>query len=62
MQRDDGSLEILSKRLNTFFETDGQHTRNQKIINASQYGYPKTDIAQYLDMSVMAISKIVKGE
>jgi putative transposase len=59
MQRDDGSLEILSKRLNTFFETDGQHSRNQKIINASQYGYSKTDIAQYLDMSVMAISKIV---
>lgn len=58
-QQDDGSFKILSKQLNTFFETDGQYTRNQKIISASQYGYSKTDIAQYLDMSVMSISKIV---
>jgi len=58
-QHDDGSFEILSKRLNTFFETDGQLTRNQKIISASKYGYSQTDIAKYLDMSVMAISKIV---
>ena len=55
----DGSIVILNKRLSTFFETAEKFTRNQKILNANMYGYTQTEIANYLDLSVSAINKVV---
>lgn len=55
----DGAIMILNKRLSSFFETTEDFTRNQKILNANSYGYTQTEIANYLDLSVSAINKIV---
>lgn len=56
---DDGTTEVLTRRLATFFDTDGTLDRNQKIGNAFAYGYSQTEIAKYLGLSVTAVSKIL---
>lgn len=56
----DGTVDVLDRRLNSFFETDDQLSRNEKVISAVNYGYTQTEVAQYLGLSAMAVSKIVK--
>ena len=54
-----GELKILQRRLETFFEYDRDINRNANINNAYEYGYSKADIANFLNVSHTAISKIV---
>ncbi|MDQ1243974.1 MAG: REP-associated tyrosine transposase [Campylobacterota bacterium] len=56
----DGKLKVLSKRLETFFELDRDINRDENIKKAYEYGYTKSEIADFLHMSHTAISKIIK--
>lgn len=56
---DDGRMEVLTKRIGAFLGEDGSSSRNQKIADAFDYGYSQTEIAEYLGMSVTAVSKIL---
>jgi len=56
----DDKIIFLYKRLETFFEQDKDINRNKNIIKAYQYGYTKTEIAKFLNLSTKIISKIVK--
>lgn len=58
----DGAVTILNQRLSSFFETPETLTRNQKIVNAANYGYSQTDIARYVGLSVTFVSKILRLE
>jgi len=55
-----GELHILDKRLSSFFEEHYTLSRNKSILKAISYGYSQTQLAQYVGLSKMAISKIVK--
>ena len=59
---DDGAFTVLNRRLNYFFEASEALSRNQKVVNAAEYGYSQTEIAQYIGMSVTSVSKIFRGE
>lgn len=59
---DDGAFTVLNRRLNYFFEASEALSRNQKVVNAAEYGYSQTEIAQYIGMSVTSVSKILRGE
>lgn len=54
----DGKLKVLSKRLETFFEFDRDINRNDGIKKAYEYGYTKSEIADFLNISHTAVSKI----
>jgi len=56
--KDDGKFKVLSKRLETFFELDRDIKRNENIKKAYEYGYTKTEIAKFLNISHTAVSKI----
>lgn len=56
--KDDGKFKVLSKRLETFFELDRDIKRNENIKKAYEYGYTKTEIAEFLNISHTAVSKI----
>lgn len=58
--KEDGKLKVLSKRLETFFELDRDMNRNENIKKAYEYGYTKSEIADFLHMSHTAIGKIIK--
>ncbi len=55
----DGKMKVLSKRLETFFEEDRDINRNQNIKSAYDYGYTKTEIARFLELSRSGIAKII---
>ena len=57
----DGAMKILYKRLETFFEKDKDINRNINIKKAYTYGYTKSEIAKYFELSHTSISKILKG-
>lgn len=52
----DGEMRVLKKRLETFFEQDRDINRNQNIKKAFEYGYTKTNIANFLNLSVKTIN------
>ena len=54
----DGEMKILYKRLETFFEQDHDINRNQNIKRAYDYGYTKSEIASFLNISHTAVGKI----
>jgi len=56
----EGKLKILKRRLKTFFEQDVDINRNQNINKAYIYGYTKTEIAGFLNLSTKTIGKITK--
>ncbi len=58
----DGEMRVLKKRLETFFEQDKDINRNQNIKKAFEYGYTKTEIANFLNLSTKKISNIVKTD
>ena len=55
-----GTMKVLYERLETFFEKDRDMNRNKNIKKAFDYGYSKTEIARFLDISSTAISNILK--
>jgi len=52
----DNKLKVLKKRLETFFELDRDINRNENIKKAFEYGYTKTEIANFLDFSIKTIN------
>ncbi|OHE11884.1 MAG: hypothetical protein A2329_06930, partial [Sulfurimonas sp. RIFOXYB2_FULL_37_5] len=58
--KEDGKLKVLSKRLETFFEFDRDINRNDGIKKAYMYGYTKSEIAGFLNISHAAVSKILE--
>jgi DNA-binding NarL/FixJ family response regulator len=58
--KEDGKLKVLSKRLETFFEQDHDINRDENIKKAYQYGYTKSEIADFLNISHAAVSKILE--
>ncbi|MDP3301993.1 MAG: transposase [Sulfuricurvum sp.] len=57
----EGTYKVLKKRLETFFEHDRDINRNDGIKKAFEYGYTKSEIANYLNISHTAISKIIEA-
>ena len=55
---DDG-LMLLTKRLENFFELDSDIDRNENIKKAFDYGYAKTEIANFLNLSTKTINIIL---
>ena len=58
--KQDGKMKILYKRIETFFEEDKDINRNTNIKKAFEYGYTKTEIANFLELSTKTISTILK--
>lgn len=56
----DGTMKILYKRLETFFDEDKDINRNVNIRKAFKYGYTKTEIANFLNLSTNTINTILK--
>ena len=57
--RKDGDMKILYKRLETFFEEDRDINRNENIKKAYKYGYTKTELADFLDLSTKTINTVL---
>ncbi len=55
----DGEMIVLKKRLKTFFEKDRDINRNQNINKAFEYGYKKTEIAKFLNLSTKTINSVI---
>jgi REP element-mobilizing transposase RayT len=55
-----GEMKILYKRLETFFEEDKDINRNANINKAYEYGYTKTEIAEFSNLSTKTINIILK--
>ena len=54
-----GKFKVLKKRLETFFEQDPDINRDDNIKKAFEYGYTKSEIADFLNISHKAVSKIL---
>ena len=52
----DEQMKILYKRLEAFFEQDRDVNRNDNIKKAYDYGYTKTEIADFLNLSTKTIN------
>jgi len=59
--KEDGKFKVLSERLETFFEQDCGINRNENIKKACEYGYTKSEIASFLNVSHTTISKVIKS-
>jgi DNA-binding NarL/FixJ family response regulator len=57
--KEDGKLKVLSKRLETFFEHDRDINRDENIKKAYQYGYTKSEIADFLELNPSTVSRII---
>jgi len=57
--KEDGKLKVLSKRLETFFELDRDINRDENIKKAYEYGYTKSEIADFLELHPSTVSRIV---
>jgi DNA-binding NarL/FixJ family response regulator len=55
----DDQLKILNKRLKTFFEEDKDINRDINIKKAYEYGYTKSEIATFLNLSPSTISRLL---
>ncbi len=55
----DGKYKVLTKRIETFFEQDRDINRSVGIKNAYKYGYRKSEIAKFLNISHTAVNKIL---
>lgn len=55
----DGKFKILKKRLETFFEEDRDINRNDGIKKAFEYGYSKSDIADFLHLHPSTVSRML---
>ena len=55
----DGTFKVLSKRLETFFEFDRDINRNDGIKKAYEYGYTKSEIADFLSLNASTVSRIL---
>jgi len=55
----DDICEVLQKNLKTFFEEDKDINRNENIKKAFEYGYTKSEIAFFLELSPSTVSRIV---
>ena len=53
----DGQIRVLYQRLKTFFNEDIDIERDENIKRAYEYGYTKTEIANFLSLSTKTISK-----
>ena len=51
-----GEMKVLKKRLETFFEQDRDINRDANIKKAFDYGYTKTEIANFLNLSTKTIN------
>ena len=58
--KENGKFKVLTKRLETFFEQDHDIKRDENIKKAYEYGYTKSEIANQLQISHTAVSKILK--
>jgi len=56
---EDGKSKILNKRLEAFFEQDRNVNRNENIKKAFDYGYTKTEIANFLNLSTKTINSVL---
>lgn len=56
----DDKIKVLNKRLKIFFKQDTDINRNDGIKKAYEYGYTKSEIAKFLNLSPSTISRIVK--
>jgi len=56
-----GSMKALTKRLEAFFELDKNINRNENIKKAYEYGYTKTEISNFIELSTKTISKVLNG-
>ena len=56
----DGKFKVLNKRLETFFEFDRDLNRNANIKKAYEYGYTKTEISNFVELSITSVSKILQ--
>lgn len=54
----DGKMQILYKRIETFFEKDKDINRNNNIKKAFEYGYTKAEIAKYLNLNHSTVSRV----
>lgn len=55
----DNKFKLLSKRLETFFELDRDINRDENIKKAYEYGYTKTEIANFLNLNPSTVSRII---
>ena len=55
----DGKSEVLTRRLETFFEDDKDINRNENIQRVYSYGYSKTEIATYIGLNRKSLHKIL---
>ncbi len=55
----DDKLKVLKKRLETFFELDRDLNRNENIKKAFEYGYTKTEIANFINLSTKTINRVL---
>ncbi len=55
----DGKTEVLTRRVETFFEEDRDVNRNENIEKAYDYGYTKTEIAAFVGLSSKSVSNIL---
>ena len=58
--KEDGKFKVLNKRVETFFEQDRDINRNENIKKAYEYGYTKTEIAKFINLSTKTINIILK--
>lgn len=55
----DNKIMVLKKRLLTFFEEDRSVNRNENIKKAYDYGYTKSEIAKFLNISPSTVSRVL---
>jgi len=55
----DGTLKVLKKRLETFFEQDRDISRDDNIKKAFEYGYTKAEIALFFELNPSTVSRII---
>ena len=55
----EGKLKVLQKRLETFFEKDRDINRDENIKKAFEYGYTKSEIADFLNLNHSTVSRLL---
>lgn len=55
----EGKFKVLKKRLETFFELDHDINRDENIKKAFEYGYTKSEIADFLKLNHSTVSRII---
>ncbi len=55
----EGKFKVLTKRLETFFELDCDIKRDENIKKVYEYGYSKSEIADFLNLNPSTVSRII---